>query len=109
MDINTLKTLAEFGAVGIAIYLVYTQRQDRKEINKLMCNHMNHNTQALERLCGLIKGLSGVMIGADTLNASANKRNNDMNHRNNDLNNRENDANLRENDANVRRNKREKC
>ncbi len=60
MDI--IQLVVQFGAVGIAIYLVYSNSKERKEYLKIIGNHMVHtgeyvkdNTKVLTRLESLIE------------------------------------------------------
>jgi len=53
MDI--IQLVVQFGAVGIALYLVYCQTKERKEYLKIIGNHIDHNTKALTKLIGFIE------------------------------------------------------
>lgn len=56
MDINTFKTIAEFGAVGIALFLAYVLWRLSETVIKSYSNHINHNTAILTKLeCAIQK------------------------------------------------------
>ncbi len=61
MDINTLKSIAEFGSVGIAIFLAYVLWRLSESVIKLMTNHVNHNTAALTKLECMIAKLCKII------------------------------------------------
>lgn len=61
-EINVIQLLVEAGGVGIAFYLIFVGRQERKEFTKLIGNHLKSEltsrdklTKALTELSNLIK------------------------------------------------------
>ncbi len=83
-----LTSITEYGGLGLAALLIYLSYSKDKDIIKMVTNHINHNTIALERLCGLIDRIS-------RSESNANSRENDANIRANDANTRANDVNKR--------------
>lgn len=54
---NFIEFLIQFGAVGIAFYLIYLINEKDKRITNLIENHLNHNTEMLDKLRVAVKEL----------------------------------------------------
>ncbi len=55
MEETTLDTVIQGGAVGVAIALIILMYFFIKWFTKIISNHINHNTEVLTELKGLIK------------------------------------------------------
>lgn len=54
---DLVQLVVQFGAVGIAIYLIYCQRKERAEYLRVISNHINHNTKVLGRVSDIVQEL----------------------------------------------------
>ena len=50
MEIDLIQIVVQAGAVGIVIMLVSSQRKEREKYLEIICNHINHSTEALNGL-----------------------------------------------------------
>jgi len=53
MDIVQL--VVQFGAVGIAVYLIHSQRKERSAFLRIIGNHITDNTKILQKLYDYLK------------------------------------------------------
>ena len=56
-ELAIIEKIAQFGAVGIALFLAFIIWKLSDSVLRMMTNHLEHNTRALVKLCSLIDRL----------------------------------------------------
>ena len=54
MEVDIIQIATQAGGVGIAVYLIYTQRKEREKYINLLNDHVNKNTEVLQKLVNKI-------------------------------------------------------
>jgi hypothetical protein len=62
MNIDMIGTLVQAGGTGIAFYLIYTGRQERKDFYHILGNHMKHEIIANNKLTKALTELRDAIL-----------------------------------------------
>ena len=54
MEVDIIQIATQAGGVGIAVYLIYTQRKEREKYINLLNDHVTKNTEVLQKLVNKI-------------------------------------------------------
>lgn len=58
---DLIQLLVQAGGVGIAFYLIFTGRQERKEFTNLVSNHLKSEIESREKLTAALTELKSVI------------------------------------------------